>query len=64
MYITAGSHKSGSDDADSDVQIWRSEQVVTIHFRQRGVKPTVMSVSEPVVKIVYSSGLLFRLWPE
>ena len=27
-YITAGSHKSGSDDADSDVQIWRSDHPV------------------------------------
>ena len=24
-YVTAGSHKSGSDEAGSDVQIWRSE---------------------------------------
>ena len=24
-YVTTGSHKSGSDDEDSDVQIWRSE---------------------------------------
>ena len=23
-YITVGSHKSGSDDVDNDVQIWRS----------------------------------------
>ena len=65
-YITAGSHKSGSDDGGSDMQIWRSAPrllaspssiqcwSILFVFRKKNVKHTIPLASFYGLVLIYN----------